>query len=62
MAAGELLASVRTAIRQLDAAAEGDSNDEEIQAGHDVASEFGVLDTHLSDGGDLPGPDRKSVV
>jgi hypothetical protein len=56
MAAGELLASVRTAIRQLDAAAEGDSNDEEIQAGHDVASEFGVLDTHLSDGGDLPGP------
>jgi hypothetical protein len=50
----QTLADLRAAISRLRAAADGDSNDDEIQAGHDVAEAASALDDWLSAGGFLP--------
>jgi hypothetical protein len=50
------LEAMRQAIKALRAAAEGDSNDAEIQAGHDVADYAEGLDEWLCKGGFLPDP------
>ena len=55
MAADDLLARVRQAASELDCA-QGAPFATVMQAGRDVAARFGALDTHLSEGGDLPGP------
>ena len=54
MPAENLLESVRQAVEAVECA-DGWPFAAVMQAGRDVAARFGVLDTHLSHGGELPG-------